>query len=165
MRSRGFALVELSLVIGLATIIALGAWMAFGPTSVGTRTQQESANLAQLADAVAADFAVAEGRYQSVSAASAVERKLAPLAWVDGQGLNSRTLGNIELSPLNAGQGFRITATAVQANLCLGLVQSSARAFSDVHVNGVLVYSRRSLNQGALAESCAEGGEVGFDRT
>ncbi len=165
MRSRGFALVELSLVVGLAAIASVGAWMAFGPTSAGTRIQQEAANLTQLADAIAADFAVAEGRYQSVNAASAVERKLAPSAWVDGQGLHSRTLGNIELSTLNAGQGFRITATAVQANLCLGLVQSSVRAFSEVHVNGVLVYSRRSLNHGALAESCAEGGEVAFDRS
>ncbi|WP_156455816.1 MULTISPECIES: hypothetical protein [Stenotrophomonas] len=165
MRSRGFALVELSLVVGLAAIASVGAWMAFGPTSVGTRIQQEAANLTQLADAIAADFAVAEGRYQSVNAASAVERKLAPSAWVDGQGLHSRTLGNIELSTLNAGQGFRITATAVQAKLCLGLVQSSVRAFSEVHVNGVLVYSRRSLNHGALAESCAEGGEVAFDRS
>lgn len=164
MRSRGFALVELSLVVGLAAIAGVGAWTAFGPTSAGTRIQQESANLAQLANAVAADFAVAEGRYQSVSTASAVERVLAPSAWVVGQELNSRSLGSIELSPLNAGQGFRITATAVQANLCLGLVQSSARAFSEVHVNGVLVYSRRSLNHGALSESCAEGGEVAFDR-
>lgn len=164
MRSRSFALVELSLVVGLAAIIGVGAWMAFGPTSAGTRIQQETASLTQLADTIAADFAVAEGRYQSVSTASAVERKLAPTAWVVSQELHSRTLGNIELSPLNAGQGFRITATAVQANLCLGLVQSSARAFSEVHVNGVLVYSRRSLNHGALAESCAEGGAVAFDR-
>jgi len=164
MKSRGFALVELSLVVGLATIVGLAAWMVFGPTSAGTRIQQETASLTQLADTIAADFAVAEGRYQSVNAANAVERKLAPSAWVDGQGLHSRTLGNIELSPLNAGQGFRITATAVQANLCLGLVQSSARAFSEVHVNGVLVYSRRSLNHSALSESCAEGGEVAFDR-
>ncbi|TIL19760.1 hypothetical protein E4420_08970 [Stenotrophomonas maltophilia] len=164
MKSRGFALVELSLVVGLATIVGLAAWKVFGPTSAGTRIQQESANLAQLADAIAADYAVAEGRYQSVSTASAVERKLVPTAWVVGQGLHSPTLGNIELSPLNAGQGFRITATAVQASLCLGLVQSSARAFSEVHVNGVLVYSRRSLNHGALSESCAEGGEVALDR-
>lgn len=164
MRSRGFALVELSLVVGLAAIAGVGAWMAFGPTSAGTRSQQEAANLAQLADAIAADFAVAEGRYQSVNAANAVERRLAPSAWVVGQGLHSQTLGNIELSPLEGGQGFRITATAVQAALCLGLVQSSARPFSEVHVNGVLVYSRRSLNQTALAESCAEGGEVTFDR-
>lgn len=164
MRSRGFALVELSLVIGLATIAGLGAWMAFGPTSAGTRIHQEAANLTQLTDAIAADFAVAEGRYQSLSAASAVERKLAPLAWVDGQRLHSGTLGDIELSPIDGGQGFRITATAVQAELCLGLVQGSARAFSEVYVNGVLVYSRRSLNHGALSESCAEGGEVAFDR-
>ncbi|MDY0978602.1 hypothetical protein [Stenotrophomonas sp. CFBP8994] len=164
MRSRGFALVELSLVVGLAAIAGVGAWMAFGPTSAGTRIQQEAASLTQLADAIAADFAVEEGRYQSVSTASAVERGLAPSAWVVGQELNSRSLGSIELSPLNAGQGFRITATAVQANLCLGLVQSSARAFSEVHVNGVLVYSRRSINHSALAESCAEGGEVAFDR-
>lgn len=164
MRSRGFALVELSLVVGLAAVIGVGAWMAFGPTSAGTRIQQESANLAQLENAVAADYAVAEGRYRSVSTASAVERKLAPSSWVEGQGLNTRTLGNIELSPIEGGQGFRITATGVQANLCLGLVQSSARAFSEVHVNGVLVYSRRSLNHSVLAESCAEGGEVAFDR-
>lgn len=164
MRSRGFALVELSLVVGLAAIAGVGAWMTFGPTSAGTRIQQEAANLAHLADTIAADFAVADGRYQSVSAANAVERKLAPSAWVDGQGLHSRTLGNIELSPLVGGQGFRITATAVRADLCPGLVQNSARAFSEVHVNGVLVYSRRSLNQTALTESCAEGGEVAFDR-
>ncbi|MBA0349466.1 hypothetical protein D7Y52_11530 [Stenotrophomonas maltophilia] len=164
MKSRGFALVELSLVVGLATIVGLAAWMAFGPTSAGTRIQQEASSLTQLADAIAADYAVAEGRYQSVSAASAVERVLAPTAWVVGQELNSRTLGNIELSTLNAGQGFRITATAVRADLCPGLVLNSARAFSEVHVNGVLVYSRRSLNQTALAESCAEGGEVAFDR-
>lgn len=164
MRSRGFALVELSLVVGLAAIAGVGAWMVFGPTSAGTRIQQEAASLTQLADAIAADFAVAEGRYQRVSTASAVERKLAPSVWVVGQELNSRTLGNIELSPIVGGQGFRITATAVQANLCLGLVQSSVRAFSEVHVNGVLVYSRRSLNHGALAESCAEGGAVAFDR-
>lgn len=55
--------------------------------------------------------------------------------------------------------------TAVQANLCLGLVKSSANAFSEIHVNGVLVYSRRSLSQTALADSCAEDGEVVFDRT
>ncbi len=164
MRFRGFALVELSLVVGLAAIAGVGAWMAFGPTSAGTRIQQEAANLTQLADAIAADFAVAEGRYQSVSTASAVERVLVPTAWVVGQGLHSRSLGKIGLSPIDAGQGFRITATAVQAELCSGLVQSSAKAFSEVHVNGVLVYSRRSLNQTALAESCAEGGEVAFDR-
>ncbi len=164
MRSRGYALVELSLVVGLAAIAGAGAWMAFGPTSASTRSQQEAANLAQLADAIAADFAVAEGRYQSVNAANAGERRLAPSAWIDGQGLHSGTIGNIDLSPINGGQGFRITLTAVQANLCLGLVQSSARAFSEVHVNGVLVYSRRSLNQGALSESCAEGGKVSFDR-
>lgn len=164
MRSQGFALVELSLVVGLATIAGVGAWMAFGPTSACTRIQQEAANLGQLADAIAADYAVAEGRYQSVSTASAVERKLAPTAWVVGQGLHSRSLGKVGLSPIQGGQGFRITATAVQAELCPTLVQISARAFSEVHVNGVLVYSRRSLNQTALAESCAEGGEVAFDR-
>lgn len=164
MRSQGYALVELSLVIGLATIVGLGAWMAFGPTSAGTSIQQEAANLTQLADAIAADYAVAEGRYQSVSAASAVERVLAPSAWVVGQGLHSRSLGKVELSPIDGGQGFRITLTAVQAELCSGLVQSSAKGFSEVHVTGVLVYSRRSINHSALAESCAEGGEVAFDR-
>lgn len=164
MRSRGFALVELSLVVGLAAIAGVGAWMVFGPTSAGTRSQQEAANLGQLADAIAADYAVAEGRYQTISTASAVERKLAPTAWVVGQGLHSGTLGDIELSPVEGGQGFRITATAVQSELCAGFVQSSARAFSDVHVNGVLVYSRRSINHSALAKSCAEGGEVAFDR-
>ena len=164
MRSRGFALVELSLVVGLAAIACVGAWMAFGPASAGTRIQQEAASLTQLADAIAADYVVAEGRYQGVSTASAVERKLAPTAWVVGQELHSGTLGDIELSPINGGQDFRITLTAVQAELCAGLVQSSARAFSEVHVTGVLVYSRRSINRSALAESCAEGGEVAFDR-
>lgn len=164
MRSRGFALVELSLVVGLAAIAGVGAWMAFGPTSAGTRIQQEAANLTQLADAIASDFAVAEGRYQNVSAASAVKRVLAPTAWVVGQELHSQSLGKIGLSSIDGGQGFRITATAVQAELCPGLVQNSARAFSKVHVNGVLVYSHRSLNQSALAESCAESGEVAFDR-
>jgi len=164
MRSQGYALVELSLVIGLATIVGLGAWMAFGPTSAGTRIQQEAASLTQLADAIAADYAVAEGRYQNVSAAGAVERNLAPSAWVEGKKLQSRTLGKIELSPIQGGQGFRITATAVQVELCSGLVRVASKAFSEVHVNGVLVYSRRSLNQTALAESCAEGGEVAFDR-
>jgi len=165
MKPRGFALVELSLVIGLATIIGFGAWMAFGPTSVGTRIQQEAANLTQFADAIAADYAVADGRYQGLGVAVAVERNLAPSAWVVGQELQSRTLGDIVLLPLQGGQRFRITATAVQAELCAGLVQSSARAFSEVHVNGVLVYSRRSINQSALAKSCAKGGEVAFDRT
>lgn len=120
MRFRGFALVELSLVVGLAAIAGVGVWMAFGPTSAGTRIQLETVSLIQLADAIAADYAVAEGRYQSVNSASAIERKLAPSVWVDGQGLHSRTLGNIELSPLVEGQGFRITATAVQAELCPG---------------------------------------------
>lgn len=164
MRSRSFALVELSLVVGLAAIAGLGAWMAFGPTSAGTKVQQEAANLTQLADAITADYAVAVGRYQGVGVAAAVERNLAPSAWVEGQELQSRTLGKIELSPIQGGQGFRITATAVQVELCSGLVQVASKAFSEVHVNGVLVYSRRSLNQTALAESCAEGGEVAFDR-
>lgn len=103
MRSRGFALVVLSLVVGLDAIVGLAAWMAFGPTSASTRTQQESANLAQLADAVAADFAVAEG-YQNVSAAGAVERKLAPAGWVDGQGLHSRPLATSNSHLLQEGR-------------------------------------------------------------
>lgn len=164
MKRRGFALVELMLIVGLISVIALGSWLAFGPVSTATIIERESANLVALDQAIQADFFTAQDRYLTLSAQQAVTRNLAPNDWIDGPRMTSQWLGSVSLEPINAGQGFRIQFDDVPQDACMGMVTRNQKLFSQIHVGGVLVYQARTLNQAALIESCAKGGEVAFDR-
>jgi hypothetical protein len=163
MREQGIALMELMLVVGLAAVVTTAAWVAWGSTSAGATIEQESEHLVALDQAIQADYLVAQDRYQSITTQDVATRSLAPEAWIQGSRLVSPELGDVALSPINGGQGFRITLGAVPANVCQGLVMKNHKLFSAVHVRGRLVYEHRAINEANLADGCSESGEVAFD--
>ena len=158
MKSRGLALVELVIVVGL--VMALGAGVAAIAWHVDETAQVDRAakQFRELLDAIDGSNGSAIGHFSGINAEHIAQEELAPPAMIENGGLRSRW-GPIELEPLTVDPRrphahVRITYSDIPQALCFPLVRAIEQGVDTVRVNGVAVFDANLLNIAKLQTAC-----------
>ncbi len=160
----GFGLMETLLVLGAASLIALGVYAVFFSSDVTAEVKGEQANLNTLSTNIERSLGLTGG-FSGLSLASAAQDRLLPEAY--GRSGSSQTVWGsaVDVRPntvAQANDSFVIDYASVPAEACSGLASAMASNVYDLRVGGTSVMSEGGLNPASATAACQNGARMEF---
>lgn len=133
-KNKGFTLLEILLVIGIAAVIAIAAFMAWPAVQSSQRANAEQSRAMTIAAGIKQAY---NGRYAGVTDANVIAAKIPPSDMIDGATLNSSWGEAVTVAPVTGDNSkFTISYAAVPEAVCLKLAPGLGQSFENVTVGG-----------------------------
>ncbi|TAA35550.1 large tegument protein [Pseudoxanthomonas winnipegensis] len=166
--AHGFALVEVLLVLGVASAMAAAGWLIFGPTSVAADVKQTQLDFSETANAIDRSLGILGG-YSGLSSSLVQSDDLAAQRLRQGDALRNVWGGSVSFVANTVRRGndsFLVETREVPKAACARLVaaMSGDPAVWDAQVDGESVYVGNRYDPATAAAACqAHGGDrMGF---
>lgn len=162
--AHGFGLVEVLLVLGVASAISVAAWLVFGPTSVAADVKQTQMDFSETATAIDRSLGIVGG-FSGLSTSLVRTDGLAAQRLRHSDGLRNAWGGLVSFLPNTVKRGndsFLVETRDVPKAACAKLVAAMAGdpAVWDAQVNGESVYVGNKYDPATAAAACqANGGD------
>lgn len=155
-KNQGFTLLEILLVIGIAAVIAIAAFMAWPAVQSSQRANAEQSRAMTIAAGVKQAY---NGRYSGVSNENVIRAKIPPSDMINGTALNSSWGGTVTVAPAATNTKFTITYDTVPENVCLKLAPGLGQSFENVTVGGTAIRddaAGTAYNPAAVITQCSD---------
>ncbi|WP_080353060.1 type 4 pilus major pilin [Stenotrophomonas maltophilia] len=167
-RTNGFGLVEVLLVLGVASAMAAAGWLLFGPTSVAADVKQTQMDFSETATAIDRSLGIVGG-FSGLSTALVRTDGLAAQRLRQGEALRNVWGGSVSFVANTVKRGndsFLVETRDVPKSACVRLIGAMAgdSAVWDAQVNGQSVYVGHKYDPATATVACErDGGDrVGF---
>lgn len=166
--AHGFGLVEVLLVLGVASAMAAAGWLLFGPTSVAADVKQTQLDFSETANAIDRSLGILGG-YSGLSTSLVRTDGLAAQRLRQGDALRNVWGGSVSFVANTVRRGndsFLVETRDVPKAACAKLVAAMAGdpAVWDAQVNGESVYVGNKYDPATAAAACQTNGgdRMGF---
>ncbi|WP_275092514.1 type 4 pilus major pilin, partial [Stenotrophomonas maltophilia] len=166
--AHGFGLVEVLLVLGVASAISVAAWLVFGPASVAADVKQTQMDFSETATAIDRSLGIVGG-FSGLSTFLVRTDGLAAQRLRQGEALRNVWGGSVSFVANTVRRGndsFLVETRDVPKAACAKLVAAMAGdpAVWDAQVNGESVYVGNKYDPATAAAACQTNGgdRMGF---
>ncbi|HGM7305116.1 TPA: type 4 pilus major pilin [Stenotrophomonas maltophilia] len=166
--AHGFGLVEVLLVLGVASAISVAAWLVFGPASVAADVKQTQMDFSETATAIDRSLGIVGG-FSGLSTSLVRTDGLAAQRLRQGEALRNVWGGSVSFVANTVRRGndsFLVETRDVPKAACAKLVAAMAGdpAVWDAQVNGESVYVGNKYDPATAAAACQTNGgdRLGF---
>ncbi|MBH1638924.1 hypothetical protein I5U57_05595 [Stenotrophomonas maltophilia] len=166
--AHGFGLVEVLLVLGVASAISVAAWLVFGPASVAADVKQTQMDFSETATAIDRSLGIVGG-FSGLSTSLVRTDGLAAQRLRQGEALRNVWGGSVSFVANTVRRGndsFLVETRDVPKAACAKLVAAMAGdpAVWDAQVNGESVYVGNKYDPATAAAACQTNGgdRMGF---